>query len=281
MSEEHRAASRAQWERAADDWAAEAERREAGPAGRAADWMLADVALEPGERVLELACGAGDVGLRAADLVGPDGGVLCTDFAEPMVELVRERAKALPQVEARTLDAEDPDIDERFDVVLCRLGYMLMPDPGKAVRASHDLLEPGGRLALAVWAEGERNPWLSLLFEAVMGTLGAPPPAPGTPGPFALGDPDRVRSLLEAAGFEAIVLDEVTETREWAAPEEWWERMQEGTGGAIAAILAQLPPEQAAAIRERALASARPYADDEGLPRFPAALVVASARRAR
>ena len=278
MSDEHREASRAQWGNAAEDWAAEAERREQGPAGRAADWMLDAAAPQPGERVIELACGAGDVGLRAAEAVGPEGRVLCTDFAAPMVELVRRRAEGLPQVEARTLDAEDPGLDERFDVALCRLGYMLMPDAARALRATQDLLVPGGRLALAVWAAGERNPWLSLLFDAVMSTLGAPPPAPGTPGPFALADPERLRELLGAAGFADVVIDEVADVREYETAEAWWEGMQDGSSGPVAAILGQLPAEQAAGIRDKALAAAERHAA-AGRIRFPATLVVAAARR--
>jgi len=230
VSDDHREASRAQWEQAAQGWAAEAEERERGPAGRAADWMLEAVAPQPGERVIELACGAGDVGLRAAAAVGEQGRVLLTDFAEPMVELVRERAAGLPHVEARTLDAESPDLDERFDVALCRLGYMLMPDPARALRETRDLLDPGGRLALAVWATAERNPWLSLVFDAVMGVLGAPPPEPGTPGPFALGDQDRIRSLLDGAGFAEVTVEEVGEIRRYESAEEWWHRRRRRAG---------------------------------------------------
>ena len=277
MSDEHRAASRAQWEQAAKGWAAEAEEREAGPAGRAADRMLEAAAPRPGERVLELACGAGDVGLRAAEAVGPGGRVLCTDFAEPMVELVRDRARALPQVEARALDAEDPDLDERFDVVLCRLGYMLMPDPARALRATRGLLAPGGRLALAVWAEADRNPWLSVLFDAVMGTLGAPPPPPGTPGPFALADRERLRAMLDGAGFADVAIDEVPGERAYASAEAWWQSMSESEDGPIGRVLAALPAEQAATVRERALAGAEPFASGADV-RFPAALVVALGR---
>jgi ubiquinone/menaquinone biosynthesis C-methylase UbiE len=56
--------------------------------------MLEAVALRPGERVLELACGDGEVGLRAAEAVGADGVVVCSGFAEPMTEVVAERAAA-------------------------------------------------------------------------------------------------------------------------------------------------------------------------------------------
>jgi ubiquinone/menaquinone biosynthesis C-methylase UbiE len=182
-------ASREQWSGSVAGWAREAEIREAGPAGAAADWMLTAVALEPGQRVLDVACGAGELGLRAAELVGPTGKVLCTDFAAPMVELVQQRAgdAGLEHVEARVANAEALELsDERFDAVLCRFGYMLMAHPDRALAARAAALDRGGRLALAVWGAPERNPWLSLITAAVMDALSAPPPAADAPGPFAL-----------------------------------------------------------------------------------------------
>ena len=271
-------AGQSAWSSAAAGWAAESERREAGPVGRAADAMLRAVAPRPGERVLELACGAGDLGLRAAELVGSGGRVLCSDFAEAMVALVRERSQGLPQVEARVLDAQDLPLDERFDVVLCRLGYMLMPDPALALRASHDVLVPGGRLALAVWAAADRNPWLSLKTDALMAELGAPPPPPGTPGPFALGDRERLQALLDEAGFADAAIEEVTDVRDHGTPDEWWSGGEEGSGP-MAALLAQMQPDQVARVREAAVERARPYLRDDGHLWLPAALVVASARR--
>ncbi|HEX8086587.1 MAG TPA: class I SAM-dependent methyltransferase [Solirubrobacteraceae bacterium] len=262
------------WSGAAAGWAAEAERREAGPAGRAADAMLRAVALQPGERVLEVACGAGDVGLRAAELVGADGRVLCTDFADAMVDLVRERAAHLPQVEARVLDAQDPQLGgQRFDVVLCRFGYMLMPEPDRALRASHDALVPGGRLALAVWGPAERNPWLSLKTDAVMAELGAPPPAPGTPGPFALADTARLRELLTRAGFTDVQIEDVDGVREHDSIDEW---VADGDGPMLA-LLSHMTDEQRERVREAAAEGGRRFAAEDGRLRLPASIVVASA----
>jgi SAM-dependent methyltransferase len=272
--DDHREASRQQWEQAAEGWAAEAEERERGPAGRAADWMLERAAPQRGEHVIELASGAGDVGLRAAEAVGAEGRVLITDFAEPMVEIVRRRSEGIPQVEARALDAEDPGLDERFDVALCRLGFMLMPDAARALRATRGLLVPGGRLALAVWAAADRNPWLSLVFDAVMGVLGAPPPAPGTPGPFALADPRQLRALLEEAGFDRIEIDEAGMTRSYPSPVEWWATMYGSDAGPISRLLRSLPQEQRDQVRDRAIASASAFAAD-GEVRLPATLIVA------
>ena len=150
-----------------------------------------------------------------------------------MVELVRERAAELPQVEARVLDAQEPGLgDERFDAILCRLGFMLMPDPAKALRAARGLLG-AGRVA-SRWPSGPRagrNPWLSLLFDGVMAAVGAPPPEPGTPGPFALADHERLRGLLRDAGFGTIAIEEVERRgRATSRVDAWWADATEGAG---------------------------------------------------
>ena len=87
--------------------------------------MLEAAGLRPGEQVLELACGPAGVGLQAARAVAPDGHVLCTDFAEPMVEAARRRAakEKLKNMDFRVVDAEAMDLpDTSFDAVLCRYG---------------------------------------------------------------------------------------------------------------------------------------------------------------
>ena len=278
--EDLREASKAQWSGVAGGWAEGVERREGGPAGAAADWMLAAAALEPGERVLELACGAGDVGLRAAEVVGPTGRVVCSDFAEPMVDVARERARAagLGHLEARVIDAEELDLGERFDAVLCRMGFMLMSDPAAALRRSCAVLDDGGRIALAVWGPPEANPWLSAVTDAVMETLGAPPPAPGTPGPFALCDRERLRDLITGAGLEDVVIEDVASERRHDSLDDWWAETRR-VSGPIGALLSQLQDEDVDAIRDHAFTHARSYVAEDGV-RFPASIVAAAARAA-
>ena len=281
MNEDPAEASRAQWAGVASGWARAAGRREGGPSGAAADWMLRAAQLAPGERVLELACGAGDVGLRAAEAVGPTGRVLCSDFAEPMVQVAGQRAQelGLEQVETRVLDAQEPlPEEERFDAVLCRFGYMLMSDPGRALRAGWSALDRDGRLALAVWGPAKRNPWLSLITDAVMKTLGAPPPEPGMPGPFALADEDRLRGLLNDAGFGDVVVEQVEAQRRHDSLHEWWAETLE-VSGPIGALLGQLEEAQVSAIRERAMRGARGHVAGDGSVSFPALIVGAAARR--
>jgi ubiquinone/menaquinone biosynthesis C-methylase UbiE len=282
MSDEaHREASRQQWGSAAEVWARAAEEEETGASASATEWMLAAAGLQPGECVLELACGAGRVGFQAAELVQPGGTVLCSDFSEAMVEAVEARIDrtGVENVEPRVLDAEQVDLDsESFDIVLCRFGYMLMENPGQAIAESRRVLRPGGRLVLAVWGTPEENPWLKTATDAVMERLGAPPPERGTPGPFALGEEARLRELLEKADVEELKLNTIATEQPYESPEGWWLRLRE-ISGPLAALLDALPAEDAAAIKAAALSAAERYVRPSGEIVFPAAVLGAKARR--
>jgi len=282
MSEgEHQEASTDQWGAAAEHWAKAAEKDEVGAAADAAKWMLDVADLQPGERVLELAGGAGRVGLQAAAAVEPGGSVLCSDLSEEMVRVARERMDRLEvsNVETRVLDAQDLDLDgELFDAVLCRFGYMLMPDPLQALRESTRVLRPDGRLVLAVWGEAKDNPWLLQILQAVMSHFSAPPPEPGTPGPFALGDAMRLRDLLDQAGFADVEVEEIETTQIYDSLNAWWEKIL-NVGGPLKAMLDPLPEADLNAIRDTAFSSGRQFVSDDGSAVFPAVVVGAKARK--
>src|SRR5207302_9265941 len=89
-------------------------------------------------------------------------------------------------------------------VVLCRMGYMLMADPATALRESARVLNEGGRLALAVWADADANPWGAVPMRAVIEHFGAPGPPPGAPGLWALADETHLHNLLADAGLGAV-----------------------------------------------------------------------------
>ena len=279
---DYQEASQQQWGDSADRWARAAEEEDTGASAEAAAWMLEVASPEPGERILELACGAGRVGLQAASRVTPDGTVICSDFAEAMVQAVNERIARLglsSTAEARVLDAQQLGLeDERFDLVLCRFGYMLMADPMQALRESARVLRPDGRLVLAVWGPGEKNPWISTIFDAVMGRLNAPPPEPGTPGPFALADVDRLRQAIERAGLDEVDVVEIETRQTYESLEAWWENLSE-ISGPLAALLAALPEPDQKAIRGEAISAAQSFVADDGSAVFPASVVGAKARK--
>jgi len=119
--------------------------------------LLAAAALRGGERVLDVACGTGLVSFRAARSVGPAGRVLGVDLSGAMVDAARERAlqRALPNATFERMDAESLALPAAsFDVVLCALGLMYMPEPEQALREMRRVLRPGGRLAYVTWLRG-------------------------------------------------------------------------------------------------------------------------------
>jgi ubiquinone/menaquinone biosynthesis C-methylase UbiE len=278
---EYREESRQQWSDAASSWARAAEEEETGASRDATAWMLEAADLQPGERVLELACGAGRVGLQAAARVGPEGTVLCTDFSEAMVEAVAERVQRLgiANIATRVLDVEHLELEGEapFDAVLCRFGYMLMADPLQALRESARALRPGGRLVLAVWGTGEKNPWLGTILEAVMAHLNAPPPQPGQPGPFSLGDATRLRGLVEQAGLGEVEVAEVETKQRYDSLAGWWDEILE-VSGPLAAILKALPEGDRESIRSTVLAEAEDFGGEEAAI-FPASVVCAQAHK--
>lgn len=228
--------------------------------------MLDAASLGRGERLLELACGPGGVGLAAADIVGPDGAVVLSDIAPQMTAIAEERAKGrgLNNVTTRELDLEQIDYPEAsFDAVLCREGLMLVPDPATAVREICRVLRPGGRAVIAVWAERDRNPWLGLLFDAVTTQLGIPIPPPGTPGPFSLAEPGALGELLRAAGFTEVAVHDVPTPMHTSSIDEWWSVVP-SLAGPLAGLLASLPDEVSAAIRTHAETAVAELASPDG-----------------
>ena len=110
-------------------------------------------ALQPGEQVLDVACGAGLVTLMAAQAVDPGGQVVGIDLSGRMADTAGRRAHERQVLDARfsRMDAERLNLpDASFDVALCALGLMYMPDPAQALREMQRVLRPGGRLVAAV-----------------------------------------------------------------------------------------------------------------------------------
>lgn len=275
-----RARLRGMWGAVAPAWDEHADFLEARHAGGTRR-MLQETAPAPGERVLDLACGPGGIGLAAAELVAPGGEVVLTDVAAEMTAIAAARAAArgLRNVSTRTLDLAR--IDEpagSYDVVLCREGLMFASDPAQALRDVHRVLRGGGRAGFTVWGPPADNPWLSLIFSTVSARLGRPVPPPGIPGPFSLHDGAALAGLLRDAGFADVVVHEIDVPLRTASFEEWWTRTS-ALAGPLAAILATLPASLTAAIVADLREATTAFATDAGLE-FPGLTLLATARRA-
>jgi SAM-dependent methyltransferase len=253
--EEQRRECLAQWDAASGGWdTAQVWLREyAAPVSR---WLVDSLDLEPGQRVLELAAGPGETGFLAAELVAPDGGLISSDQSDAMVNVARARAAelALRNVEFRVINAESIALPvASVDAVLCRWGYMLMVDPLAAFVETRRVLKAGGRVALAVWAEPDANPWL-VIPNCVLVEHGLMEPTGGDgPGAFALSDPGRLRTLLEDAGFTDIAIETVDLAWEEPDFDNWWERhlSMSPSGAVVRAAAPGVLREVAAEVAER------------------------------
>jgi ubiquinone/menaquinone biosynthesis C-methylase UbiE len=264
-TQDYHAASLDIWQRMAEGW--DRDRRWVWEVTReVAEWMLGALDPQPGQTILELAGGAGDIGLKAAAVVGAKGRLISTDFAPNMVEAARSEAKRLgfANVEARVLDAQDMDLeDDSVDGVLCRWGYMLMGDPAAALRETRRVLRDGGRLVMSVWAAPADNPWAAIPGRLAREQAGLPTPEPTVPGIFAMAHPERTRSLLAGAGFEVVRMETVGLTWTYDDFEGYWRYLQ-GHAGAIAAILKSLPEDGRRAVRERLEQEVEPFSAGAG-----------------
>jgi SAM-dependent methyltransferase len=241
--------------------------------------MLDAVAPQPGQRVLELAAGLGETGLLAAELVAPAGGVIVSDQADAMLAGARERAAGLglANVEFQTVNAEWIDLPvASVDAVLCRWGYMLMADPSVALAETRRVLRPGGRVALAVWDSIERNPWAAVPSAELRERGLVEPPAPGTPGPFALGDADRLGALLEQAGFVEVRVEALDLHRAHGDFEGFWETTLDLSRAFHDAVL-ERPQREIEQIRAGMQARLEPFTMPDGALDIPARTLVAAA----
>ena len=276
--DEYRRTSLANWQTMAAGW----ERRRADMetvTEPIRDWLVRELAPKPGETILELAAGPGDTGFAAAALLGNEGQLISTDFSSEMTEVARRRGRELGllNVAYRTMDAEHLELeDDSVDGVICRFGFMLMSDTEAALAETRRVLRPGGRLVLATWRGPERNPWVAIGGRILTARGFMPPNEPGAPGMFTMSDHGRVESLLAAAGFTDVLIDDVPVRMPYGDVDEYVTATRD-TGGAFARAFNEASEEEQRAITQELAEAFTPFEVDGGLA-LPGLALVALAR---
>ena len=159
---------------------------------------------QPGERVVDIACGTGVVARQAAPRVGRTGDIIGIDINPAMLAV----ARSLPVQEGASIDwregsaLELPLPDEAFDLVLCQAGLQFVPDRLKALQEMHRILRLGGRVALSVWRSPEHNPVSQLIWGTIARYLNTNITVL-TPA-MSLGDAEELSRLLTSAGFADV-----------------------------------------------------------------------------
>jgi ubiquinone/menaquinone biosynthesis C-methylase UbiE len=259
------------WDRAADSY----EHAWAEQLKPAQQRLLEMAGLQPGEQVIDIACGTGLVTFPAAELVMTGGQVLATDISERMIEHVAEQAasRGAVHVKARRLGAEKLDevADASFDVALCALGLMYVPDVAAALAEMHRVLRPGGRAAAAVWGARRRCGWADI-FPIVESRV----KSDVCPMFFQLGTGPSLQRALEAAGFAHVVANRITTTLHYDTAEEAADAAF--AGGPVAMAYSRFDEPTRRAARADYIASIEPYRAGFGYD-IPGEFVVARGER--
>lgn len=187
-------------------WARHAEHYDAtlAPFGEA---VMDRLELVADTRVVDIGCGTGATTVELARRVSP-GWAVGVDLSSPMLAEAHRRASAggMDNIAFHQVDVGADQIpDGPYDLAFSRLGVMFFDDPSAAFANIRRSLVPSGKLGFICFKGPFENPFIVAPLMAAGAHLQLPPPpSPGQPSPFSLADPQRTRSLLEAAGFDRI-----------------------------------------------------------------------------
>lgn len=240
------------------------------------DALIEHLDLQPGDRVLDLACGTGEPGLTLARRYGDEANILGVDQAEGMVGVARAKAEkeGLRGIAFQAMPAEALALeDATFDRVICRFGVMLFKDPQKGLSEVRRVLKAGGRFAVAVW--GEEMTTIRMSTKALERHL-----PPDADPPFAkitsLGAPGALEGLLEGAGFRGFSVTRHDLAYRFKDFEAYWDLVE--ASAMLEDLMKDFTPAQRDAVRDEVAGLATAYRGADGLV-MPHTYLIASGGR--
>lgn len=231
---------------------------------------------QPGERVLDLACGTGAVAREVVQRISPGGSVVGVDISPDMLRVANEivgTRDGVVQWQQASADSL-PLPDASVDVALCQQGVQFFPDKPAALRELRRVLKPGGRVALSVWRTIEHFPVMQAMSTAANGKLAVIKVS------FTLGEDGALQRLLEDAGFQSVHVESVQKDIVFPSADEFVANTVRGAAAAIPELRAMTDDERAqlaAAVQAEVAPALRSYTSGGEL-RFPTAAHVATAR---
>jgi ubiquinone/menaquinone biosynthesis C-methylase UbiE len=188
-----------------------------------ASYLVESAHVQPGERVLDVACGTGIVARHVAPRVGAQGTVIGLDLNPGMLRVGRAAAERDGLAIGWRADPAEhlPFPDGSFDLIVCQFGLMFFTDRHKALTEMHRVLDARGRVAVSVWQGLDQHPFYQTLHAVSRHHLGKS----SVQAVFSLGNPDELHHLLTGAGFQQVEIEPASITVRFSSPEEFlaWE----------------------------------------------------------
>ena len=228
--------------------------------------MLDLAQIAPGQHVLDIAAGAGEPALSAAERVGPQGSVLATDLSENIIGFAQRIAddRRLSHFKTKVMDGENLELpDGSFDAVLCRFGLMYMPGRQRALAEWHRVLKPDGRAVAGVFSTPDKNVWGSVPIGIIRKRAQLPPPLPGQPGPFSLGGEGVLEAAFRDAGFQNVQIVKLSAPLRMPSAAECI-RFERESFGAFNQMMAHLPRAERESIWDEAEVAMRAFEGPNG-----------------
>ncbi len=275
----YKAATTQQWQSAAKSWSAWSAtlRNWLGPATE----IMIDLAdIRDGSSVLDVAAGAGDQSMQIADRVGPGGYVLATDISSNILDHAAANAQAegYGQIDVQVMDGENLTIEpDQFDAVVSRVGMIYFPDLAKTLKGIRRVLKPGGHFSTIVYSTPEKNGFFSLPVGIIRKAAQLPPPLPGQPGPFSLGQKGILAAAMRQAGFSNICEQTVSAPLKMAAASDCV-RFERESFGALHEMLKGLNATEQSRVWEEIETTLKRFENGEGFC-GPCELIVVSGQK--
>jgi SAM-dependent methyltransferase len=161
-------------------------------------------------RIADLGCGGGGTTLELLRRAPAGSVVHGFDISPALIESARARTlPERPEIAFSLADvATGSPPGEPYERLLSRFGVMFYDDPPAAFANLNGWIKPGGRIAFAVWGSPADNPLTSLLREVAAEFMDLPAPDPDLPGPFRYAKPEKLLTLLDAAGFTRLEVND-------------------------------------------------------------------------
>lgn len=223
-----------------------------------ADDLIATAGLQPGERVLDVACGTGVVTRLAVERVGAAGSVTGLDINPGMLAVAGSATPSDMSIVWQEANAESlPFPDRVFDAVLCQMGLQFVSGKLTALREMRRVLVTSGRVVISV--PGPKPSLFAIMTDALARHF-SPEAASFGDRVFSMHDVDELKELVRSAGFRDVNVEAKPKTLRLPAPAEFlWQYIYSTP---LAGAAAQLGDVKRDAFERDVCAQWREFVDD-------------------